>query len=148
VRLPRVLWPAFTFVALALLSADTAGCNDSPTTPSNYAAYSQTDLVIGTGAQAVTGSVVTVNYTGWLYNASQTDHKGAVFSSSVGGTPVTYTVGAGQVINGWELGVPGMLVGGLRQLVVPPSLAYGGTRSGPIPPNATLIFEIDLLDVQ
>ena len=147
-RLPRVSPSAFTFVALALLSAVTAGCSDSPISPSNYAAYSQTDLVVGTGAQAVTGSVVTLNYTGWLYNGSQPDHKGAVFTTSVGATPATYTVGAQQVIEGWEQGVPGMMVGGLRRLVIPPSLAYGGTRAGPIPPNSTLVFEIELLDVQ
>ena len=147
-RLPRKSSSAFTFVALALLSAVTAGCSDSPISPSNYAAYTQTDLVVGTGTQAVTGSVVTLNYTGWLYDGSKSDHKGAVFTSSVGGTPATYTVGAQQVIQGWEQGVPGMMVGGLRRLVVPPSLAYGGTRAGPIPPNATLIFEIELLDVQ
>jgi FKBP-type peptidyl-prolyl cis-trans isomerase FkpA len=148
VRLPRVSCSSFAFVLLALLSAVAAGCNDSPTTPLNYETYSQTDLVVGTGTQAVTGSVVTVNYTGWLYDGSKADKKGAVFSSSAGGTPVTYTVGAQQVIQGWEMGVPNMMVGGVRRLVIPPSLAYGGTRSGPIPPSATLIFEIELLDAQ
>jgi FKBP-type peptidyl-prolyl cis-trans isomerase len=69
------------------------------------------------------------------------------FDSSVGQTPFTFTLGAGQVIAGWEQGVQGMKVGGVRRLVVPPSLAYGQSRYGPIPPNATLVFEIELLEV-
>ena len=146
--LTRAIGPAFILVAVASLSVSAAGCSNTSTSPSNYAAYSQTDLTVGTGTQAVLGSVVTVAYTGWLYDVTKADRKGAVFSSSVGGTPVTFAVGAQQVIQGWEQGVPGMLVGGVRRLTIPPSLAYGGTRSGPIPPYATLIFEIQLLDVQ
>jgi FKBP-type peptidyl-prolyl cis-trans isomerase FkpA len=146
--LARVFQSACTFVALVVLSAVIAGCGGSPTSPSNNVPFSQTDLVVGTGAEAVTGSVLTVNYTGWLYNASQPDQKGLQFSSSVGGTPFTFTLGAGEVIGGWDQGVPGMKVGGLRRLVIPPSLGYGASRNGPIPPNATLVFEVELLDVQ
>jgi FKBP-type peptidyl-prolyl cis-trans isomerase FkpA len=123
-----------------------AACGDSPTAPNN-ADYSQSDLRVGTGADAVLGRVLTVNYTGWFYNESAPDAKGAEFDSSVGRTPFTFTLGAGQVIAGWEQGVQGMKVGGLRRLVVPPSLAYGQSRYGPIPPNATLVFEIELLEV-
>jgi FKBP-type peptidyl-prolyl cis-trans isomerase FkpA len=137
-----------TFVAAVVLSALTPGCGETPTTPSSYAPYSQTDLRVGTGAAAVTTSTVTVHYTGWLYDSSQPQQKGAQFSSSAGRTPPSFTLGTSQVIAGWEQGVPGMLVGGLRRLVIPPSLAYGGTRNGVIPPNATLVFEIELLDVQ
>lgn len=123
-----------------------AACGDAPTSPNN-AGYAQSDLRVGTGADAVTGRVVTVNYTGWFYNASAPEGKGVQFDSSVGQTPLTFTLGAGQVIQGWEQGVQGMKVGGLRRLVIPPSLAYGQSRYGPIPPNATLVFEIELLDV-
>lgn len=130
-------------LALALI---VAGCSESPTAPNN-ADFSQSDLRLGTGTDAVTGRVLTVNYTGWFYNASAPDQKGVQFDSSAGQTPLTFTLGAGQVIRGWDQGVQGMKVGGVRRLVVPPSLAYGQTRFGPIPPNATLVFEIELLEV-
>ena len=122
------------------------GCADS-TSPSGPA-YSQTDLRVGTGAAAASGKNVAVNYTGWLYDASKPDFKGLQFDTSVGKTAFSFTLGAGQVIDGWEQGVPGMLVGGVRRLVIPPTLAYGATRSGPIPPNTTLVFDIELLSVQ
>jgi FKBP-type peptidyl-prolyl cis-trans isomerase FkpA len=136
------------FLALAVLAAVTAGCNNSPASPSTTVQYSQTDLVVGTGAEAAKGSLVTVDYTGWLYDASKPDGKGTQVDTSIGGTPFTFTLGAGQVIAGWEQGVPGMQVGGIRRLVIPPSLAYGGIRNGPIPPNAPLVFEIQLENVQ
>ncbi len=135
--------------AVAVVAAGIGGCNNTPTSPSASVPFSQTDLVVGTGADAVTGKLVSVNYNGWLYDGSKTDGKGTQFASSVGvTTPFTFTLGAGQIIAGWERGVPGMKVGGTRRLVIPPSLAYGGTRNGPIPPNATLVFEIEVVDVQ
>ena len=88
-----------------------------------------------------------MNYTGWLYDASKTDGKGAQFDTSAGRDVFTFTLGIGQVIEGWDRGLPGMRVGGLRRLVIPPSLAYGGFRNGPIPPNAALIFEIELVTI-
>ena len=106
------------------------------------------DLRQGTGAEATTGQTLTVHYTGWFYNASTTDSKGPQFDSSVGGTPFSFTLGAGEVISGWDSGVVGMRVGGLRRLVIPPSLGYGSTRRGEIPPNATLLFEIELIEVE
>ena len=124
-----------------------AACTDTPVSPTTSAAYSQTDIVLGAGVTANSGASVTVDYTGWLYDASKPDRKGLQFDSSIGKTPFSFTLGAGEVIKGWELGVPGMLVGGERRLVVPPSLAYGDTRSGIIPPNATLVFDITLLSV-
>ena len=130
-----------------MLAFATAGCNESPTSPNN-APFSQTDLRVGTGADAVNGRVLTVNYTGWLYDASQPDQRGVQFDSSIGRTPFTFTLGIGGVIEGWERGLQGMKVGGLRRLVIPPSLGYGDVRSGQIPPNATLLFEVELLDVQ
>jgi len=148
VILVRVSPATFTFVALLVLAAVIGGCSNSPTSPSNSAPFSQTDVRVGTGADAVSGSVVTVQYTGWLYDASQPDQKGLQFDSSLGRTPFSFTLGAGQVISGWDQGVLGMKVGGLRRLVIPPSLAYGASRYGPIPPYATLVFEIEVLDVQ
>jgi len=100
------------------------------------------DIVEGDGATAETGSSVTVNYTGWLTNNVKFD------SSLDSGTPFTFTLGSGMVIPGWDEGVAGMKVGGKRQLVVPAELGYGETGGGTIPPNATLIFDVELLDVQ
>ena len=102
------------------------------------------DIRMGNGATAKEGSRVRVHYTGWLTN-------GKKFDSSVdAGKPFDFTIGNGEVIKGWEEGVAGMRVGGKRQLRIPPSLGYGaeGTPGGPIPPNATLIFDIQLLGVQ
>ena len=122
-----------------------AGCELTPTTPSNNAPYRATDIVEGTGTEALNGALLSVHYTGWFYNASNTEGKGPQFDSSVGGTPFIFTLGVGEVISGWDLGVAGMRVGGKRRLVVPPSLAYGQTRNSSIPPNATLLFEIELI---
>ena len=138
----------FRFIVLAGLIAWSIGCSSSPTGPSNDAPFSQTDLRVGTGAVAAAGQTLTVNYTGWFYDASKPDQKGVSFDSTVGKSPFTFTLGAQQVIKGWDQGLPGMQVGGLRRLVIPPSLAYGSTRSGSIPANSTLLFEIELLDAQ
>jgi FKBP-type peptidyl-prolyl cis-trans isomerase FkpA len=141
-----MLSPISRVLPALVLAIFLAACGDSPTSPNN-ADYSQSDLRVGTGADALTGRVVTVNYTGWFYNASAPEGKGVQFDSSVGQTPFSFTLGAGQVIRGWEQGVQGMKVGGIRRLVIPPSLAYGQSRYGPIPPNATLVFEIELVEV-
>ena len=87
-----------------------------------------------------------MNYTGWLWDAGAPNNKGTQFDSG----PFTFVLGAGRVIAGWDQGVVGMREGGLRRLVIPPNLAYGAQDAGggAIPPNATLIFEVDLLDVQ
>jgi len=133
-------------MALAGLSVFAGACN-TPTSPTNSPAFTQTDLRAGSGTEAVNGSVVTVEYSGWFYDQSQPDAKGVQFDTTTGRGPFTFTIGAGQVIAGWEQGVVGMHVGGLRRLIVPPSLAYGSSRVGLIPPNATLVFEIELTDV-
>jgi FKBP-type peptidyl-prolyl cis-trans isomerase FkpA len=135
-------------VVISLLAA---GCgSDSGTSPSSTASapYSQTDLRVGTGAEAVAGRGATVHYTLWLYDAGRAENKGAQIETSVGGAPFTFTVGARQVISGWDRGVPGMRVGGLRRLVIPPDLAYGSQANGRIPGNSTLVFDIELLAVQ
>jgi FKBP-type peptidyl-prolyl cis-trans isomerase FkpA len=134
-------------VAALLLTLVMAGCSDSPTSPINNAPYSQTDLLQGTGTDAQVGKVLRVHYTGWFFNESATDQKGPQFDSSRSRDPFSFTLGQGFVIAGWDQGLVGMRVGGIRRLVVPPSFAYGSIRSGPIPPNATLVFEIELLDV-
>ena len=144
---------AAAFVArllvVVLLSVAAGACDDSPTSPSNNAPFAVTDLREGTGATAAApGSVVTVNYTGWFYDAAQQNQKGPQFDSSVGTAPFSFTLGAGQVISGWDVGLVGMKAGGARRLVIPPSLGYGSFRNGPIPPNATLLFEVELLAVQ
>lgn len=133
--------------ALALAAA-AAGCDPSPSSPSPAVPFTQIDLRVGVGAEAATGSVLTVQYTGWLYDASLASSKGLVFDSSLGSPPFEFTLGAGQVIEGWEQGLVGMKVGGLRQLIIPPSLGYGESRNGVIPPNATLLFEVELIAVQ
>jgi len=137
------------FFALALLIL-VAGCgSDAPTSASTTPGYSQTDVRLGTGAEAVNGSLLTVQYTGWLYDATKVDGKGLQFETSRGQDPAfSFTIGAGQVIAGWDQGLIGMKAFGLRRLVLPPSLAYGSGRNGPIPPNATLVFDIELLNVQ
>ena len=101
-----------------------------------------TDLKVGDGAQAVAGQTVTVHYTGWLMD-------GTKFDSSVDrGEPFSFPLGAGRVIRGWDEGVAGMKVGGKRELIIPPQMGYGSRGAGGvIPPNATLKFEVELLDV-
>jgi len=139
---------SLTSCAALAVAVFTAGCTDAPASPSPSVPFTQTDVVVGTGADAISGASVTVNYTGWLYDASKADHKGLQFDTSIGKTAFTFTLGVGQVIRGWDQGVVGMKVGGTRRLVIPPSLAYGDTRSGQIPPNSTLLFDIDLLSVK
>ena len=146
VRASRGSWVACAAVPLFLIVA--TGCTSAPASPTTIPAFSQTDLRVGTGAEAANGQVIQVNYTGWLYDAAKADHKGAQFDSSIGRTPFSFTLGSGQVIKGWDTGVAGMKVGGQRRLVIPPSLAYGATRSGAIPPDATLLFDIELLSIQ
>jgi FKBP-type peptidyl-prolyl cis-trans isomerase FkpA len=134
--------------ALLALLVLAPGCTDSPASPSTSAPFSQTDLRDGTGVQAVSGQTLEVNYTGWLYDPSRPDQKGLPFDSSVGKATFSFTLGSGQVIKGWDSGLPGMKVGGVRRLVIPPSLGYGAIRKGSIPPNATLVFDIELLSAQ
>jgi FKBP-type peptidyl-prolyl cis-trans isomerase len=134
-------------ICLLLLAA---GCNNgssSPTAPDQSAiVYSQTDLTVGTGAEAVVGTKATVQYLGFLYSETGTDHKGAQFDA--GGT-FAFVVGDGTIIKGFDMAVTGMKVGGVRRVIIPPSLAYGTSgNGGTIPPNAALVFDILLGVVQ
>jgi len=106
-----------------------------------------TDTTVGTGVEAARGKKVGVHYTGWLYNDGQ---KGKKFDSSLDrGQPFSFPLGAGQVIRGWDEGVAGMKVGGKRTLIIPPELGYGARGAGGvIPPNATLMFDVELLRVE
>ena len=105
----------------------------------NVTKLEMNDTVVGTGAEAVKGKKVTVHYTGTLLDGTKFD------SSYDRGQPLAFPLGQHLVIPGWEQGLIGMRVGGKRKLTIPPSLAYGATGKGPIPPNATLIFDVELL---
>ena len=101
------------------------------------------DIIVGQGAEAVKHSIITVNYTGWLEDGTKFDS-----SLNPGREPLRFTLGAGQMIQGFDQGIVGMKVGGKRKLTIPPNLGYGSQDKGIIPPNSTLIFELDLLIVE
>jgi len=110
---------------------------------------SMTDLTPGTGPMALSGKSVEVHYTGWLLDPAAPDTKGRKFDSSHDrGQPFGFQLGSGQVIQGWDRGVAGMRVGGQRRLTIPPEFGYGARGAGGvIPPNATLVFDVELLSV-
>jgi FKBP-type peptidyl-prolyl cis-trans isomerase FkpA len=141
--------------ALPLLAA---ACGDSPTSVEDtefaaalgvdLSAMTRTstglyyrDITVGTGAVAQNGKTVSVYYQGWLANGTRFDYR-------TSGAPFPFPLGTGYVIKGWDQGILGMKVGGKRQLVIPPSLAYGAEGRGSIPPNAVLVFEVEVLNVQ
>lgn len=118
---------------------------------SSITSLQSNDVKAGTGAEAVAGKAVAVHYTGWLYDEKAADKHGAKFDSSHDrGEPFEFTLGGGQVIQGWDQGVVGMKVGGQRTLTIPAAMAYGetGAGGGLIPANATLVFDVELLDVK
>jgi FKBP-type peptidyl-prolyl cis-trans isomerase FkpA len=118
--------------------------------PSGVNELIKKDTKVGTGEEATVGKAVEVHYTGWLYDPSASDKKGAKFDSSRDrGAPFSFLLGAGRVIKGWDRGVAGMKVGGQRTLIIPPDMAYGANGAGKvIPPNATLIFDVELLGLR
>ena len=129
---------------LAIPSTVAPPAPSAPVTTTKSAPEWRTDLVVGTGAEATDGKKVTVHYTLWL---ASNDKR--IESSHDKNKPKSFRLGAGQVLKGWDLGVPGMKVGGKRKLILPPELGYGGAGAPPsIPGGATLIFEIELLDVK
>ncbi len=117
---------------------------------SNVTSLQIADTTVGSGAPATAGTDVTVHYTGWLYDEKAADHHGKKFDSSRDrGEPFAFRLGAGMVIRGWDQGVADMKVGGKRTLVIPPDLGYGARGAGgAIPPNATLVFDVELLGVR
>ncbi|MFK2929471.1 FKBP-type peptidyl-prolyl cis-trans isomerase [Dyella agri] len=140
----RLLSAAFAAVLLgAFVAAPAALAADKVTQ------LQKIDHVVGSGTVANDGDVVQVNYTGWLYDANAKDHHGKEFDSSLdSGEPISFTLGAGQVIAGWDQGIRGMHVGGKRTLVIPARLAYGSRGAGEdIPPDAALVFDVELVGV-
>ena len=133
-----------TFAAAVPTPASAQTIGKTMTTPSGLKI---TDNKVGTGAQPQTGQTCVMHYTGWLY---ENGAKGAKFDSSVDrGQPFEFKIGVGQVIGGWDEGVATMKVGGKRTLIIPPELGYGARGAGGvIPPNATLIFDVELVDVK
>ena len=118
------------------------GCGSSSDPAAPTATVQTEDLVVGTGPVAANGNTVTVHYIGKL-------QSGTVFEDShVNNAPISFRLGAGQVIPGFEQGIVGMRVGGTRRITIPPELAYGSQGQGPIPPNATIVFDVELLAVQ
>ncbi|MDG1463346.1 MAG: FKBP-type peptidyl-prolyl cis-trans isomerase [Gammaproteobacteria bacterium] len=108
------------------------------------------DILVGDGDEAVQGQTAVMHYTGWLYEPTAPDLRGKKFDSSLDrNQPFPFILGTGQVIRGWDEGVAGMKVGGKRELIIPPDMAYGSRGAGGvIPPDATLLFEVELLGVQ
>ncbi|MRX08433.1 FKBP-type peptidyl-prolyl cis-trans isomerase [Pseudoduganella sp. FT25W] len=127
-----------------------SGSNGSVTTPAdNPGSFSQTDSAVGTGMLASTTNIVGIRYSAWLYSASAADHKGAKIDTNLtSATPYVFTLGGGVVIKGLEQGVTGMKVGGQRTLIIPASLALGASGSTTVPPNAGMVFDVQLTDVQ
>jgi FKBP-type peptidyl-prolyl cis-trans isomerase FkpA len=113
-------------------------------------AMQKTDLAPGTGPEIKAGQNALVNYTGWLYDAAAPDNKGKKFDSSLDrNEPFEFPVGGGMVIKGWDEGVVGMKVGGKRRLVIPPDMGYGARGAGGvIPPGATLVFDVELVEIR
>jgi FKBP-type peptidyl-prolyl cis-trans isomerase len=144
----------------ALALSAVVACGDSgsteegetaPMADSGITSLQKQDVTPGSGAEAAHGQVVRVHYTGWLYDANAADKRGRKFDSSKDRSePFEFRLGAQEVIQGWDDGVAGMKVGGTRILTIPPTMGYGssGAGGGLIPPNATLVFEVELLDVR
>lgn len=146
----NMLWLAA--IVLVGLFLTTAWTNQAlpPMENTQVTTLIKTDLKLGEGAEAVAGQHVSVHYTGWFYDEAAAEHKGKKFDSSRDrNEPFEFPLGAGHVIKGWDEGVAGMKVGGQRTLLIPPEMGYGKRGAGGvIPPNATLVFDVELLAVK
>jgi len=138
---------AAVVLALGAFAIGTTPTSAQGTTMTTASGLQITDSKVGSGASPKTGQVCVMHYTGWLY---ENGAKGAKFDSSLDrGEPFEFQIGMGQVIKGWDEGVASMKVGGKRTLIIPPQLGYGARGAGGvIPPNATLIFDVELLGVK
>jgi FKBP-type peptidyl-prolyl cis-trans isomerase len=147
---PRKFFRTAVLAVTGIIALTACGAPELPPATVGVEQMQVTDLVVGNGAEAVAGKNVTVHYSGWLYDPAQPESKGKPFDSSRdAGRPFTFSLGAGQVIAGWDQGVQGMKVGGQRRLVIPHHLAYGERGAGGvIPPRASLVFDVELLDVR
>jgi FKBP-type peptidyl-prolyl cis-trans isomerase FkpA len=142
--------PLALLIIVGIFSTTACSQQAAPKTEiSNMTELIKTDVKLGTGDVATAGKNVSVHYTGWLYDAATADHHGKKFDSSRDrNEPFEFPLGAGRVIQGWDQGVAGMKVGGQRTLVIPASMGYGARGAGgAIPPNATLVFDVELLGV-
>jgi FKBP-type peptidyl-prolyl cis-trans isomerase len=150
----RLMLSAAALLLTACFALAQTGTTDSSTTSSKMDAklneLQKIDNKVGTGAEAIKGTSVVVHYTGWLYTPAAPDHKGTKFDSSRDrNEPFVFPLGGGRVIRGWDEGVAGMKVGGQRTLIIPPDMGYGSRGAGGvIPPGATLVFDVELLDVK
>lgn len=140
---------SLTSLAFAESPLDTAIAATAPLPASSIHSLIKKDTLVGTGLTARSGATVSMRYTGWLYDASAPEQHGKMFDSSEGRDPLEFVLGRGVVIRGWDQGVAGMKVGGKRTLIIPSFLAYGSTGAGDlIPPNAVLVFDVELMDVK
>lgn len=144
----RLLAAGLCVIGVLALPASAVFAQAAPADKAAITDLVKIDTKVGQGKEAKSGNVVHVNYTGWLYDAKAPGNKGAKFDSSIGRAPFGFSLGAGRVIKGWDEGVVGMKVGGQRTLIIPPALGYGSRDlAGQIPPNSTLIFDVELLTV-
>ena len=139
----------WSLLLLAVLAVAACGGSPKPYDGGQVDKLTKIDVKLGEGAEAQPGMQVRVDYTGWLYDQAAPDKHGAKFDSSRDrGTPFSFGLGQGQVIQGWDEGVAGMKVGGQRTLLIPAAMGYGARGAGnAIPPNASLVFEVELLGV-
>ena len=148
---PYTLLLASVFaLSLNACKAESSATTQEKPAMSTSSEFQKIDTLPGTGREAEAGFNVSVHYTGWLYDEKAEGHKGAKFDSSLDRKqPFDFALGAGQVIQGWDEGFAGMKIGGKRTLIIPPEMGYGARGAGGvIPPNATLLFEVELLDVK
>jgi FKBP-type peptidyl-prolyl cis-trans isomerase len=154
IRQMRLLLSAAALLLTTCLALAQTGTTDSSAMSSKMDAklneLQKIDSKVGAGAEAIKGASVVVHYTGWLYAPAAPDRKGPKFDSSRDrNEPFVFPLGAGRVIRGWDEGVAGMKVGGQRTLIIPPDMGYGSRGAGGvIPPGATLVFDVELLDVK